>query len=93
MTQKGSVDNFLGPQLRDLTIQEHTQQPTHRTDGNNSVSQFHHNHSNSQGANVLHQANSSFRVENRRARPKIIQNVVDQGNAFFSKQANILNTS
>ena len=36
---------------------------------------------------------SSFRVENRRARPKIVQNVIDQGNAFFSKQANILHTS
>lgn len=32
-------------------------------------------------------------MENRRARPKIVQNVVDQGNAFFIKQANILNTS
>ena len=39
-------------------------------------------------------ANNSFRVENRRARPKIVQkNVLDQGTAFFSKQANILNTS
>ena len=42
-------------------------------------------------ANSLH--SSSFRVENRCARPKIVQNVIDQGNAFFSKQANILNTS
>ena len=38
-------------------------------------------------------AKNSFRVENRRARPKIVQNLNDQGNAFFSKQANILNTS
>jgi len=37
--------------------------------------------------------NGSFRVENRRARPKIVQNVLDLGNAFFSKQASILNSS
>ena len=45
MSQKGSLDSFLGVQIRDLTIQqEHyiQQQPTHRTDGSNSVSQFHH---------------------------------------------------
>ena len=28
---------------------------------------------------------TSFRVENRRARPKIIKNVADRGNIFFSK--------
>ena len=39
------------------------------------------------------QITNAFRVENRRARPKIVQNVNDQGNAFFSKQANIINTS
>jgi len=32
-------------------------------------------------------------VENRKARPKIVQNAFDQGTAFFSKQANILNSS
>lgn len=29
-----------------------------------------------------------FRVENKRARPKIVKNVQDQGNLFFSQQAN-----
>lgn len=34
-----------------------------------------------------------FRVENRRAKPKIVKNVQDQGNIFFSQQANIANSS
>ena len=66
------------------------QQQSHRTDDQN-VSRFLLNNS-SASANPS-SINSSFRVENRRARPKIVQNVVDQGNAFFIKQANILNTS
>ena len=41
---------------------------------------------------------ASFRVENRRARPKIVQKnnsggVLDQGVAYFSKQACILNST
>ena len=39
--------------------------------------------------------NSQFRVENRRAHPKIVnvKNCQDQGNMFFSQQANFLNSS
>ncbi len=65
-----------------LSIQENTQS-THRTDGQNSVSQFKHNHSLSHGQNLpinnegSHMTKNSFRVENRRARPKIVQNLND----------------
>ena len=41
----------------------------------------------------MNSPNTSFRVENRRARPKIAKNVTDRGNMFFSQQANILNSS
>ena len=81
-----SADNFnTGQQRRpsgNLVIQD---QQTQRSDASNNISHF---HANSAGYN-----HGSFRVENRRARPKIVQNVVDQGNAFFSKQASILHTS
>lgn len=40
-----------------------------------------------------HQINSSFRVENRRARPMIIKNSVDRGTMFFSQQANSISSS
>ena len=76
-------------------------QSSHRTVGDgepvklSNVSQFLSNSksgtANQHGVSTL---NSSFRVENRRARPKIVsKGVGDQGNQFFSKQANILNTS
>ena len=61
-------------------------QASHRTDEPNQSSQ------------VIFQSNNSpnttsFRVENRRARPKIAKNIADRGNMFFSQQANILNSS
>lgn len=101
LTQKSSLDNMpLGVISGNLSIQENNQS-THRTDGQNSVSHFKHNHSLSHGHNLgtadagagVPILKNSFRVENRRAKPKIVQNLNDQGNAFFSKQANILNTS
>ena len=78
----------------------HQKQASHRTVPDieddqhvNNVSYFLSN-SKSGMSNNPASLNSSFRVENRRARPKIVQNVhMDQGNQFFSKQANILNTS
>ena len=105
--QKKSVENIHSVASGVLSFHEaEQQQNTHRTvdgmggagGGNSGVSNFHHNHSKSQGHAVgqqpqQHVLNSSFRVENRRARPKIVQNVVDQGNAFFSKQASIINSS
>jgi len=35
----------------------------------------------------------SFRVENRRARPKIVKNVNDRGNKFFANQAHMASSS
>ena len=51
-------------------------QASHRTDDQNQASQVVFQSNNS--------PNTSFRVENRRARPKIAKNVADRGNMFFS---------
>ena len=52
-----------------INLQKH-QLPTSRTDDTNYVTNFDNQH-------FYGPASGSFRVENRRARPKIVQNVND----------------
>ena len=53
---------------------------------NNSMLQ----HQNSLSSEPIN--NTSFRVENRRAKPKIIKNPADRGNIFFVKQSSNVNS-
>ena len=89
--QNASMEQITTPQV--LHTMPEDRQATHRENGgSNRVIQTgilqHQSSIGSQGSQ-----NTSFRVENRRARPKIIKNVVDRGNIFFSKQANMVDSS
>lgn len=75
-----SNPNVQNVSLSNPSISGDNKQASHRTDEQNHNAQ-------------VQSPNTSFRVENRRARPKIAKNVTDRGNMFFSQQANILNSS
>jgi hypothetical protein len=85
-----------------------TPQPNRSALSSVSVASAFHNHvlSNKllQPRNVTHRLDfdssaltnkmdNQFRIENRRAKPKIVKNVQDQGNIFFSQQATFANSS